>query len=40
LDLKIMAATVALMIPGGGVRKSQGLLLALARRLTGKEALP
>src|SRR6267154_1499777 len=40
LDLKIMAATVALMIQGGGVRKSQAPLLALARRLTGKEALP
>lgn len=40
LDLKIMAATVALMIHGGGVRKSQAPAPALPRRLAGKEALP
>jgi lipopolysaccharide/colanic/teichoic acid biosynthesis glycosyltransferase len=40
LDLKIMAATVALIIHGGGTRKSQVPKLTLARRLEGKEALP
>jgi lipopolysaccharide/colanic/teichoic acid biosynthesis glycosyltransferase len=41
LDLKIMAATVALMIQRGGERKFPKVPdLALPRRLAGKEALP
>jgi lipopolysaccharide/colanic/teichoic acid biosynthesis glycosyltransferase len=40
LDLKIMAATIALIVHGGGMRKSQAPELTLPRRLAGKEALP
>ncbi len=40
LDLKIMAATVSLMVHGGGVRKSLRMPeLSRSRSLTGKEAL-
>ena len=39
LDLKIMAATVALMLTGGGPRKSPAAPRLTPRPLTGKEAL-
>jgi lipopolysaccharide/colanic/teichoic acid biosynthesis glycosyltransferase len=38
LDLKIMAATVALMIHGGGARKPPVGVVVLPRVLSGKEA--
>jgi len=39
LDLKIMAATVALMVHGGGVRKSTAAPRIAPRPFSGKEAL-
>ena len=39
LDLKIMAATVSLMVYGGGIRRSPATPRLRLRALTGKEAL-